>query len=473
MLWVPPLVSRIEPGAFGKILLAACGGVLGLVTAILGFRGKDGVLPASHASTRRAKLLAAAALGFFALLSCVLSRVLDVKSGGSADAWWEIWERGELWRLLSFTALLVGAGLVMGCFVNVNRFSLHAIYRNRLIRAFLGASRSGRGPHRFTGFDPGDNFKMHELRPERPLHVINIALNLVRGGQLAWQERMAASFTVSRLHCGSRVLGYRPSREYGGGISLGSAVAISGAAANPNMGYHSSTLVTFLMTLFNVRLGWWLGNPGGAGSRTWRRGGPMHAAFPLFSEAFGHTTADYSYVNLSDGGHFENLGLYEMILRRCRHVVVIDSGCDGEYHFEDLGNAIRKVRIDLGIPIEIRVESPKKTGVTASHFFLGTIRYSEIDGAGTDGELLYIKPVIRGDESADVAHFAAAHPEFPHDPTSDQWFSESQVESYRALGFHAASAICKGVSGGATIAAIFESLRRPSAGTAPGKAPGE
>ena len=355
----------------------------------------------------------------------------------------------------------------MGFFINVNRFSLHAIYRNRLIRAFLGASRTSRQPHWFTGFDPKDNFKVHEIRPGRPLHVINIALNLVQGSQLAWQERMAASFTVTRLHSGSWVLGYRPSKEYGAGISLGSALAISGAAANPNQGYHSSPLVAFVMTLFNVRLGWWLGNPGEAGARTWWKRGPWHAALPLFAEAFGNTTASDAFVNLSDGGHFDNLGLYEMVLRRCRHIVAIDAGCDRDYLFEDLGNFIRKVRIDLGIPIDIRVVSPKKEAANASYYVLGTIRYSAVDGPGTDGELLYVKPVLCGAEPADVSHYAAAHPQFPHEPTSDQWFSESQLESYRALGVHAVAEVCHGLPDHAPLAVFFERLKQRSAKTEP------
>ena len=202
---------------------------------------------------------------------------------------------------------------------------------------------------------------MYDLRPGKPFHVVNAALNLVKGQQLAWQERKAESFTISRLHSGSWHLGYRPSQKYGDGISLGTALTISGAAANPNMGYHSSPIVGFLMTLFNVRLGWWLGNPGSPGARTWKRGGPRYAVGPLFSEAIGNTTDCYQYVNLSDGGHFENLGLYEMVLRRCKFILVVDAGQDFDYVFEDLGNAIRKIRIDLGIPIEIKVVSPKKS----------------------------------------------------------------------------------------------------------------
>jgi len=347
----------------------------------------------------------------------------------------------------------------MGFFINANKFSLHATYRNRLIRAYLAASREAfdpdhpspkaRKPHLFTGFDPDDNFELHKLSSEKPLHMINGALNLVKGEQLAWQERKAESFTMSRLHCGSLHVGYRPSVEYGKGITLGTALAISGAAANPNMGYHSSPVVGFLMALFNVRLGWWLGNPGRPGADTWRRSGPGYAVGPLFSEALGNTTDRYKYVNLSDGGHFENLGLYEMVLRRCHYIVVSDAGEDPECSFADLGEAVRKIRIDFGIPIEFgpmsiyprsQIDALKGPGHNSA---IGRIRYSVVDGsAAPDGVLVYIKPACYGDEPRDIYEYFKTSKTFPHEGTADQFFSESQFESYRMLGAHTMEKLC-------------------------------
>jgi hypothetical protein len=141
---------------------------------------------------------------------------------------------GGLPEIAFLLALLVLIGLLMGLAIAVNKFSLHGMYRNRLIRAFLGAARStsARRPNLFTGFDPRDNIFLHELAATpRPLHVVNIALNLVAGKRLAWQERKAASFTVSPLMAGNASLGYRPIAEYGGvaGMSLGTAITISGA----------------------------------------------------------------------------------------------------------------------------------------------------------------------------------------------------------------------------------------------------
>ncbi len=270
--------------------------------------------------------------------------------------------------LLAGLLIVAAIAVLASCFVNINRFSLHALYRNRLTRCYLGASNQKRRPDEFSGFDFSDNLCVHKLWPPKSggvvnslslFHVVNIALNVVSTKRLAWQERKAESFTVSPRHCGAAYLGFRESENYGGktkdknnsGLSLGTAMAISGAAVSPNMGYHSSPSIALLLTLFNVRLGWWLGNPGKAGKDTYTAEGPKWAVEPLFAEAFGLTNDDSPYVYLSDGGHFENLGLYEMVRRRCRLIVVVDAGCDPDFAFEDLGNAVRKIYIDLGIRI--------------------------------------------------------------------------------------------------------------------------
>ncbi|MDQ3413428.1 MAG: hypothetical protein M3480_00380, partial [Verrucomicrobiota bacterium] len=276
--------------------------------------------------------------------------------------------------VLLLGAALAASGLGMAFIINPNKFSLHAMYRDRLIRAYLGASNPKRDPHPFTGFDERDDLAMADLwRPDhfggKLLPVINIALNLVGGSKLAWQERKAESFTVTPLHCGAAGVGYRRTngakdQMYGGtgGISLGTAVTISGAAASPNMGYHSSPIVTFILTLLNVRLGAWLGNPGGPGDDTFQLGYPRFSVGPMIAEAFGLTNNCSPYVYLSDGGHFENLGLYEMVLRRCHYIVVSDAGEDPLCSFADLGSAVRKIRIDFGISIEFDDIAARRRG---------------------------------------------------------------------------------------------------------------
>lgn len=274
-----------------------------------------------------------------------------------------------------------------------------------------------------------------------PLHIVNATINLVAGEDLAWQERQAASFTFTPYHAGSERVHYRrmaagpdQPRAYGGpgGVSLGTAVTISGAAANPNMGYHSSPVVTLLLTLFNARLGAWLANP--ADDDRFRDSYPRRGVPMALAEAFGMTHDKGRYVNLSDGGHFENLGLYELVRRGCGRIIVVDAGCDPTCAFEDLGNAVRKIRVDLGVEITFDgFEIGPKPGGSGGgqHVAVGRIHYR----IGQDGTLLYVKP-LRGAkrEPIDVVQYETAHRDFPHESTADQWFSESQFESYRALG---------------------------------------
>jgi hypothetical protein len=175
------------------------------------------------------------------------------------------------------------------------------------------------------------------------------------------------------------------------------------------------------------------------------RSSPKYSIAPVVQEAFGLTDDKNKYVYLSDGGHFENLALYEMVLRRCHIIVVSDVGADEKYQFNDLGNAIRKIRIDLGIPIEFKslpiraVELASKGADQekehkGSYFAIAAIRYSCVDTGAEDGVLLYIKPAIYGDEPQDVLHYKRSHDTFPHETTADQFFDEAQFESYRALG---------------------------------------
>jgi hypothetical protein len=203
------------------------------------------------------------------------------------------------------------------------------------------------------------------------------------------------------------------------------------------MGIYSSKARAFLLTLANARLGLWFGNP--KDDVTWQRSDPTLGVGPLVRELLGLTSDVNPYVYLSDGGHFENLGLWSMVVRRCGVIIVSDAGCDPDYTFADLSNAVRRIRIDLGIPIEFGALDLSRAGqgVSNRHGVLGTIRYSTVDGPGApDGLLLYVKATLSGDEPIDVRNFALLDPAFPHDSTGNQFFDEDRFESYRALGYH-------------------------------------
>ena len=389
--------------------------------------------------------------------------------------------------------LIIGALVLLLWFlsgrIDVNRFSLNSLYRNRLARAFLGGARPNRDPDPITGFDSADNMRMHALAPKsgpaRLYPVINVALNVTNTEKLAWQERKAEPFIFSPLYSGSASLrpedhagtdrpgAYISSDSYGGsepdlampgsGVSLATATSISGAAASPNMGYHSSPATAFLMTLFNVRLGAWLPNP--ARAITLKKdvslSGPNQSLRALLREMAGATDDRGRDIYLSDGGHFENLGVYEMVRRRCRYIVVTDAGADPQCSFEDLGNAVRKVKIDFGVDIQFGPMHISRRGENIKPQFawaLGEVKYPE---RGARGKILYLKPSFFGrDLPVDVVSYAATSPSFPHETTGDQFFSESQFESYRNLGQHFMRELGGKHATFATIEKFFEAVEK-------------
>src|SRR5437773_12476120 len=235
-------LGQVKANPAAKALLGAFGGITGVAGALLALRSKLSKQLGQKAGFQW--LLVVVAVVFLVLLAVVISWALVLIGSQPwtlhVTAWFLGGKQHEMtdpnsWRVQLFvvfilTFVIVLFGVVMGFFINANRFSLHATYRNRLIRAYLAASRAARCPNRFTGFDSDDNFGLHKLPSEKLLHVINDSLNFIRGEQLAWQERKAESFTMSRLHCGSwnEPVGYRPSAEYGDAITLGTAMAISG-----------------------------------------------------------------------------------------------------------------------------------------------------------------------------------------------------------------------------------------------------
>ncbi|MEA1675869.1 hypothetical protein [Nitrospirillum sp. BR 11163] len=532
VLW-DPLPTGVETrmvGEWAESTFTAIGGLAGVGAALFGAVAP--IAPKTDSNSKGvmarfpwARLAAIGAILFFAVLLMTVSRAVDQFLPSlaplAADVATRIAPYTDGNSAGAFSAIQYGmALLIVGLIlfitswaINVNKFSLHAFYRNRLIRAYLGASKKQgrhitdqdeRQPNRFTGFDEWDNIAMCQLgqrvpksenAPETstkrsplpgPLHIINMALNLVHGERLAWQDRKASSFTVSQFKAGSPEVGYRrtgPSvrmepnpqasidrresnaprrllpqftkdRGYGDGISLGTATAISGAALSPSMGYHSQPTVSFLMTLFNVRLGWWLGNPK---KKAWQKAGPFFSIGPILEELLGLTNARSRYVYLSDGGHFENLGIYEMLRRQCRTIIAVDAGCDSGSTFVDLGNAVAKARIDLGIEITFRprplasqtakgrlgLVNDIKAGNTLPYCAIADIKYPMENDSSQDGVLIYLKPALHGTEPEDVLSYAADNDAFPHETTMNQFFTERQFESYRRLGQHIGDAVFK------------------------------
>jgi hypothetical protein len=161
----------------------------------------------------------------------------------------------------------------------------------------------------------------------------------------------------------------------------------------------------------------------------------------LITELIANTSTARDFVLLSDGGHFENMGLYELIRRRCRFIIVSDAQEDEKFKLEGIGGAIRKCRVDFGVAIDLNLEALRPLGdqaLSRFHYSVGTVTYP---GEAECGKLIYIKATVTGDEPLDVIEFREQHKEFPHTPTADQFFDELHFESYRALGQHTAKQI--------------------------------
>ncbi len=340
--------------------------------------------------------------------------------------------------LLSAFAVLLSCSLIFSYRFDLNVFGLSELYRNRLVRCYLGATRwqpGTRNPEPFTQFDFDDDLKLSDLAGNGfrgPFPILNCSMNLSGSSDLMLHTRHSASFTLTPLHCGAsrRYVGYRDTAHFAGGMLLGQAVAVSGAAASPNMGYNTAPLVALLLTLFNVRLGWWFPNPGTA--QTGDRG-PRGLRY-LVTELLGLASERRAYVNVTDGGHFENLGIYELVRRRSQLIIACDAECDETMTFTGLANAIRLCATDFGAVIELDLSSLHRgtDGLSRIHSAVGIIRYSN----GSVGRIIYMKASLTGDEDATVAQYLSGHPTFPHETTANQFFREEQFESYRRLGQH-------------------------------------
>ncbi|KWV60465.1 hypothetical protein AS156_29235 [Bradyrhizobium macuxiense] len=407
----------------------------------------------------------------------------------------------EVDRSAAFSYFGAGAILLVLTwpFFNVNSNSLHQLYRDRLGRAFLFRREEPRVrtarfpkvsqlvdclrqllgvPKRQAISRPSqelrqvDTTRFSEIKPRKsPYHLINTALN-VPGSRFANRRgRNADFFVFSRLFVGSEATGYVDTalaERVTDGLNIGTAMAISGAAAAPNMGIASMRPLSPTIAFFNVRLGRWLRHPADivrvagwwAPLRWWLgRAGPVH----LLKEAFfksGTTITDAAidsktgagFVFLTDGGHIENLGIYELLRRRCRLIVAVDGEADPDMMSSSLVQLQRFARIDLGTTITMDWQPIAKRSLQVSedvknkvrdpkhgpHVALGLIDYPPLPG-GTEretGVLIYLKSSLSGDENDYVAAYKAAHPAFPHESTMEQLFSEEQFECYRALGEH-------------------------------------
>ncbi len=378
------------------------------------------------------------------------------------------------------------AGFGFGCLAvilfalrvfDLSNVGLHEFYRSRIARCFLGAAhpetlKQTADQNRQTNERQRDDLLMDDLFAEcsgdptprlgsfrslrlRPIHLVCCAANHLAGDPLGSLHRGARSAVLSQrgVTLGNETANLPQLR-------FSSALTASAAAFNSNMGsvsMHLGLPVAFLMTALNLRLGLWVPHP-----RNPNRQRPSLPGLFFFREMFGLTLSDSPpaqvdgtdpadrfkpaspksedrrrYLHLSDGAHFENLALYELVRRHCRYVIVSDCGADPRCSFDDLANTIRRVREDFGIEIELDTGPlrPGPDGYAQQHVVAGVIHYDGVTGCDK-GTLLYFKPTLTGNEPCDVLQYKTRNPVFPQETTADQFYDEAQWESYHRLGEH-------------------------------------
>ena len=477
--------------------------------------------------------------------------------------------------------VVLGAALEIWLFcwltVDVNLTSIHGLYRDRLANAYL-LGLDARGRVDVEEDIPLSALCCHAAGSTAPYPLINVALNLQGSKDIGLRDRRSDFFIFSKRFIGGARTGYCRSttmEQVFPQIDLASAMAISAAAASPNMGRGTSPALVAFMTLLNVRLGVWVPNPGAledevSGRRTNGRAGadadhqrsrgftfeqvfadelgsvkarweqlgqraagrrlaestaptPAHGLaglafsgggirsatinlgivqvlhragifdhFDYMSTVSGggylgssisalmrHKTApppsaaptaptsslqsaastfgsrfnwrvrprafvremtmrldeEHRWVNLSDGGHIENMACIELLRRRCKLIVIGDGEQDSRHGFGGLATLLRTARLDLGIHIDIGLEGLRLGDGRhcKAHMAIGRIAYP---GESEYGYLLYLKSSCTGDEDDVIGEYRGRNETFPHESTADQFFDEGQFEAYRALGQH-------------------------------------
>ncbi|MEO8629428.1 MAG: hypothetical protein ABI612_15205, partial [Betaproteobacteria bacterium] len=389
--------------------------------------------------------------------------------------------------------------------------------------------RKARNTQDVTETVAGDDVRFDKYRPERhggPIHLINVTINETIGGTSQLEQRDRKGLGMAIGPCGISVArvhhaiwdddehdGLRKLQPvaptsgqfgvFGSGkakerfklkaesLTVGQWIAISGAAFTTGLGARTNLGMSLLLGLSNVRIGYWW-DSGLAPKRRYKSNQPHGAS--LLTNVLERLFSAQVYLSdeflarfhgphrerwyLSDGGHYENTAVYELLRRRVPFILASDNGCDGTYLYDDLANLIRKARMDfdaeirfldqteldailkpelrklIGTPSELQRSVWNKGDPTDNcrlqgeaysgcHALLARVYYG--DDPQACSIMLIVKPSLKGDEPLDILQYHAQHTEFPQETTLDQFFDEAQWESYRKLGTHIGDQLFAGI----------------------------
>jgi hypothetical protein len=466
-------------------------------------------------------------------------RAASPKEESGAD---ESGDRNAMLAFLGFAITLLLSILFGQTWPFVNLSSHLPLYAARLTRAYLGASNpKRRDGSNITEPVEGDDSDLSRYWPPpaqngSPIHLINVTINETIDGrsQVQQQDRKGLGLALGpwglsagvRHHIvvplgdkekmkdpeGADIYAIFPERKpdseefrvfdypemefTGEALPLGTWLSISGAAFSTGTGMRTSLGLSLLAGLANVRLGrWWdSGVIRKPPEKSFRRKTSLRIEdafariFPVQTYLLDELLARFPGTSrrhwyLSDGGHFENMGGYELLRRRLRFILIVDAEMDADFTYGGLANLVRKARIDFGAEVHFltedqldevvveearpyigtlaqlqrgvwkdvpedeskphgRLETPGRDGFSLAHAALARVTYASANGnPEAYSWLLYVKPTLTGREPVDVREYHAAHPIFPHESTIDQFFDEAQWESYRRLGEYIADVL--------------------------------
>jgi len=501
---LPLIVSTLKPSSSA---LAAALGPLGGVAALL-----SGVTTALYGYYLKAKSLLPGVAGqIFAMLGSLvfLSGLLLFSFVAAGQIFVFNASAGSHTNIvIAAFGSLVFVALATGIFGSINTTGLHRFYRDRLMETFLPMTDAiSKGSAQES--DAADNFSVVDLAgggngpADRPYHLINAHAILVNDEDPKVALRGGDNFLVSSAFVGSATTGWMRTTQYvqlHGALTLASAMAVSGAAANANAGYIGTGVtrdrfVSAVMSILNIRLGLWVGNPkvtaksvASAATEDSRTRKPLRTKVATYFRpvltagifGFGHHR-DAPFLELSDGGHFENLGLYELIRRRLDLILVVDAEQDGNMSLAALVSSTNRIKEDFGVSVgfldsrgpEVLLGKdsdryPSGARLAKSPFVAAEIRYPalpEIPGkrpaqSTKRGLLIYIKSTMVAGLAFATDGYKAANPDFPHQTTADQFFDPDQFEAYRDLGKKSCAAMLEALGLDANVTSAVKLLER-------------
>lgn len=356
---------------------------------------------------------------------------------------------GESQARLITLLVLIALALWLATVVMEGATTTHHLFRDRIAAAFFPEDAE-------PGSEAATFRQLDAYRdPSLPLWLINTALNEPPREPGTPRRAKAAPFTFSPVYCGTSTKlehGYVATTRFGFDQppDVMHAVATSAAVVAPKMGEYSERWVWIAASLLNLRLGRAARRPTftqadrESPDRRWpelrdRGQKPLWARVlrmgPLVARSLfrlGDVAGDEVY--LTDGGHYDNLGVLSLLERRVPFIIAVDAEHDPGLAFKALADAVRRARTDLKVQVDIDVSGlASQARHQRARFAVGHIRYDR-DGVTSDGVLVLLKPVLCDDEPVDVRNYAMLNPSFPHEPTANQFFSTSQFEAYRQLG---------------------------------------